>query len=204
MLKLPKIAFLLKNKHREVTMDQKITLIIARNAIKSRFEQKPLDKKSILNHYPELRAQGASFITLTLHGRLRGCIGSIIAHRPLIDDLIANAQSAAFDDPRFPPLSFNELDQTRVEVSLLTHPEAVTYLDADALSHIIRPNVDGVILRLGDYQATFLPQVWEELSDFKSFFDHLGLKAGIGTDPLSHHPEIYIYQVEKYKEHSND
>jgi hypothetical protein len=131
---------------------------------------------------------------------LRGCIGSIIAHRSLIDDLVSNAISAAFHDPRFLPLSRDELDDVRVEVSLLTPPLEVTYDNAQDLSHIIRPNIDGVILRLGNYQATFLPQVWEELSDFGSFFSHLGIKAGLGNDPLSYHPDIYIYQVEKYKE----
>jgi len=68
------------------------------------------------------------------------------------------------------------------------------------LKSLIRTGVDGVILRLGDYQATFLPQVWEELSDFESFFSHLGMKAGIGSDPLVYHPEVYTYQVEKIEE----
>ncbi len=140
------------------------------------------------------------FKPIPINGRLRGCIGSIIAHRPLIDDLISNAQSAAFHDPRFSPLTESEFERIRIEVSLLTHPEAVAYKDREGLSKIIRPNIDGVILRLGNQQATFLPQVWEELTDFDDFFAHLGLKAGIGHDPLSFHPEIYTYQVEKHKE----
>lgn len=173
---------------------------IAKDAIKARFEEADIDKNAILQHYPEMGLRKATFVTLTLYGKLRGCIGSIIAHRPLIDDLISNAQSAAFNDPRFSPLSLEEFDKVKIEVSLLSDPEAVEYRDADELSRIIRPGQDGVVLRLGNYQATFLPQVWEELSDFDSFFTHLGMKAGIGNDPLAYHPQIYTYQVDKIKE----
>lgn len=179
-------------------------LKIARDAIKAHFEHTYIDKSALLDIYPELSIQRASFVTLTMNGHLRGCIGSIIAHQSLIDDLTSNAISAAFRDPRFPPLSRSELDEVKIEVSLLTHPEPVIYRDEDELSHIIRPDIDGVILRLGNHQATFLPQVWEELSNFESFFAHLGLKAGIGNDPLSYHPDIFTYQVEKYKEDAHD
>jgi uncharacterized protein len=185
-------------------MYPKIYLDIAREAIQSRFDQRQIDKDNFVNLYPELTNKGASFVTLTSQGRLRGCIGSIIAHRPLIDDLISNAQSAAFHDPRFTPLTKHELGNIRIEVSLLTHPQPVPYDNRAELSKIIRPDIDGVILRLGNQQATFLPQVWEELSDFDEFFAHLGLKAGIGHDPLSFHPEIYTYQVEKFKEEPHD
>jgi len=177
---------------------------IARNAIMAQFKRRQIDKDEWLSLHPSLARQGATFVTLTVEGHLRGCIGSIIAHRPLIDDLISNAQSAAFHDPRFLPVSEAEMDKVRVEVSLLTQPEEVIYRDADELSRLIRPYVDGVIIRLGNHQATFLPQVWEELNDFGLFFAHLGQKAGIGSDPLSYHPEIYTYQVEKYKEETDD
>lgn len=175
-------------------------LQIARNSIQSHFDGVPLDKKALLEKYPKLSAPQATFVTLTLHGHLRGCIGSLIAHRPLIDDLMQNAQSAAFHDPRFPPLSLQELHKVKIEVSLLSEPLNVPYRDLHELKKLIHIGEDGVILRLENYQATFLPQVWEELSDFESFFAHLGLKAGIGENPLSYHPEIYTYQVEKIKE----
>ncbi|MGA9046924.1 AmmeMemoRadiSam system protein A [Sulfuricurvum sp.] len=177
---------------------------IARNAIMAQLKGTYIDKDHWLSLHPSLAHQGATFVTLTIEGRLRGCIGSIMAHKPLMDDLISNAQSAAFHDPRFLPVSESEMDKVRVEVSLLTPPAEVTYRDAEELSHLIRPHVDGVIMRLGNHQATFLPQVWEELDDFELFFAHLGHKAGIGSDPLSYHPEIYTYQVEKYKEETDD
>lgn len=175
-------------------------LRIAREAIKSRFEGSAIDKNRLIVEDSDLAMKRATFVTLTKHSHLRGCIGSLIAHRPLVEDLISNAQSAAFHDPRFPPLSESELDEVKVEVSLLSEPVGITYSDAHDLKERIRPGVDGVILRLGNHQATFLPQVWEELNDFETFFAHLGMKAGIGSDPLAYHPEIYTYRVDKIKE----
>lgn len=181
-------------------MEPTLLLRLAKEAIQSGFDSHSIDKEHYLLIDPKLQEAGASFVTLTLHGHLRGCIGSLIAHRPLIDDIISNARSAAFRDPRFSPLSATEFSEVDVEVSLLTPPAVVEYANANDLAQIIRPGIDGVIIRLGNHQATFLPQVWDELNDFNTFFAHLGLKAGIGSDPLSYHPEIYIYQVDKYTE----
>ncbi|MDD2780957.1 AmmeMemoRadiSam system protein A [Sulfuricurvum sp.] len=181
-------------------MMNQLYLTIAREAILSAFENSQIDTNALLRAYPDLAQPYATFVTLTLHGKLRGCIGSLIAHRPLVEDLISNASSAAFRDQRFPSLTPEEFPEIRIEVSLLTSPKRVEYTSKEELRRLIRPLVDGVILRLGNQQATFLPQVWEELTDFDDFFAHLGLKAGIGHDPLSFHPEIYTYQVEKHKE----
>lgn len=185
-------------------MHPSVYIQIAKTAIQAHFEGAKVDKERYVSMYPELSEKKACFVTLTLHHQLRGCIGSIIAHQSLIDDLISNAVSAAFHDPRFPSLSREEFPETAIEVSLLTHPKEVNYTDRDNLFQIIRPHVDGVILRLNNHQATFLPQVWDELDDFDTFFAHLGLKAGIGSDPLSYHPEIYTYQVDKFKENDNE
>jgi len=181
-------------------MDGSILVKLARDAIASKFTGKILDQSSYDFKANGLDQNGATFITLTEQGQLRGCIGSLVAHRRLYDDIISNAQSAAFHDPRFSPLSLNELENVRIEVSLLTPPQKLSYSDKQHLMSIIRPGIDGVILILGSRQATFLPQVWDELPEFDLFFSHLGLKAGIGNDPLSLHPDIYVYQVEKYKE----
>ncbi len=174
-------------------------LDIARDAISSQFNGSVMDKDAYINHYSGLEGKKATFVTLTLHGQLRGCIGSLIAHRPLIDDLISNAQSAAFHDPRFPPLTPAEFQNITIEVSLLSDPILLEYSDKAELESKIHVNEDGVILRHGNNQATFLPQVWEELTDFESFFAHLGMKAGLGNDPLHYHPQIYTYHVEKIK-----
>ncbi|MCX6062191.1 MAG: AmmeMemoRadiSam system protein A [Campylobacterales bacterium] len=175
-------------------------LSIARESIQKQFSGLEMDKKALLATNPELSKPKATFVTLTLRGQLRGCIGSLVAHRNLLDDLISNAQSAAFHDPRFPPLTPTEFTEINIEVSLLSEPKLVSYTDKADLKSFIHKDIDGVILRAGNYQATFLPQVWEELDDFESFFAHLGMKAGIGNDPLAYHPEIYTYQVEKIKE----
>lgn len=185
-------------------MAPSVYLHIAKSAIGDHFGHTKIDRDALVGSYPELAAEKACFVTLTIDHQLRGCIGSIIPHRPLIDDLIYNAMAAAFKDPRFPPLTSDEFLRVTIEVSLLTIPQSVSYTNSNDLKTRIRPYIDGVILRLGNQQATFLPQVWDELSDFDLFFAHLGLKAGIGSDPLSYHPQIYTYQVEKFEEHSDE
>ena len=178
----------------------RVLLKIARDAIKSRFDAQKLDVQDIVQKYPELKNKGASFVTLTKDGALRGCIGSIIAHRTLLDDIVSNAQAAAFEDPRFEPLREEELDAIKIEVSLLTPPTPLAYSSVEDLKDKVRANIDGVILMQNGYQATFLPQVWEELPSFELFFAHLCQKAGLSTECLNSHPDIYLYQVEKIKE----
>ncbi len=180
---------------------KEVLLSLARASIKSRFLDGHVETASVVEEYPELKEQGASFVTLTQDGQLRGCIGSIIAHRSLLDDIIENAESAAFKDPRFMPLKEEELARTQIEVSILSTPEIVEYRDLENLKSKVRVGVDGVILRHGNNQATFLPQVWDELPDFDLFFEHLCLKAGLLHSCLESHPQIHLYQVEKKKEY---
>jgi len=179
---------------------KEVLLSLARASIKSRFLDGHVETASLVEEYPELEEPGASFVTLTQDGQLRGCIGSIIAHRSLLEDIIENAQSAAFRDPRFMPLKEEELARTRIEVSLLTPPELLEYTDLDELKSKVRVGIDGVILKHGNNQATFLPQVWEELPDFDLFFEHLCQKAGLLHSCLESHPQIHVYQVDKIKE----
>lgn len=182
-------------------MNGELLLQIARQAIASAFGLAPeVDKEALVAQYPELAKEQATFVTLTIGGQLRGCIGSIVPHRRLIDDLVANARAAAFEDPRFPPLSREEFDRVDIEVSLLTVPQPLPYTDVEDLRSKIEPGKDGVILQLDGRQATFLPQVWEELNDFDLFFAHLCAKAGLPANCLAYHPTIYTYRVEKFKE----
>jgi len=154
-------------------------------------------KNEVAKKFPEFILPKATFVTLKQNGRLRGCIGSLIAHRELYDDLIHNAQSAAFNDPRFPPLTQDELKNTTLEVSLLSDPVSVKYSNIEDLKSKIKIGTDGIILKLDNKQATFLPQVWEDLQNFDIFFEHLCKKARLDGDCLKEHPEIYKYQVEK-------
>lgn len=147
-----------------------------------------------------LRAPGAVFVTLTQDGQLRGCIGSLEAWRPLKDDIEANARAAAFNDPRFPPLSVEELARTRVEVSILSKPEAMTFAgEADAIRQL-RPGSDGVVLEWGRHRGTFLPQVWEQLPEPVLFMRHLKQKAGLAPDFWADEVRLARYTVEKFKE----
>ena len=152
---------------------------------------------TLLETHPSLNAKGATFVTLTQEGELRGCIGTLEAHRPLYEDIISNAKAAAFEDPRFLPLTKKEWKTTALELSLLSPPKPIVYEDSAALKQHIRPFVDGVILQHGSKKATFLPQVWEQLPTFEAFFSHLCQKAGLGPACLSQHPDIFVYQVEK-------
>jgi AmmeMemoRadiSam system protein A len=173
---------------------------IARQSIQDEFDYtNSIDTEKLIKENPALVEDGASFVTLTQNGKLRGCIGSLEARRPLIEDIIANAKSAAFRDPRFSKLPREELHVTDIEVSILTKPELLEYCDIEDLKAKIRPNIDGVILKLKSNQATFLPQVWEELPEFESFFGHLLNKAGLPMDSFKNHPKIYTYRATKYK-----
>ena len=143
-------------------------LTLARNAIAARFGL----PTQATDDCPALHAPGATFVTLTQHGNLRGCIGSLEAWRPLARDVQENALAAAFRDPRFNALRADELPVTRVEVSLLTPAEPMSFTsEADALAQL-RPEVDGVIFTTGQCRSTFLPQVWEQLPEPAIFMAH--------------------------------
>ncbi len=129
-----------------------------------------------------LQEQAACFVTLTQQGRLRGCIGSIEAHRSLLEDIKHNAKAAAFNDPRFSPLVSNELNDTEVEVSLLSAMQALDFSDEQEAQSQLQPGIDGVVFEFGHYRSTFLPQVWEQLPDVDMFMSHLKHKAGLTPD----------------------
>jgi hypothetical protein len=152
------------------------------------------------DHHGFLHEHGACFVTLTRHGRLRGCIGSLQAHRKLLDDVRANAKAAAFLDPRFEPLTATEFKSTLVEISLLTPAEPIAFEDEASAIASLRPGVDGVILESGGNRGTFLPQVWEQLPDPREFFAHLKRKAGLPVDFWAADIRLSRYTVTKWKE----
>lgn len=182
-------------------MSYSILLEIAKKAIEEElFDKSIIDIVDLESNYDFLNDIRACFVTLKIDNRLRGCMGSLQPNRKLIDDVIHNAQCSAFRDFRFQPLSKKELNELNIEISLLTVPQIVIYESIDELKEKIRPNIDGVILKKEQNQATFLPQVWEELPSFEEFFEHLSLKAGLEFNTLNYFPEIYTYQVEKIKQ----
>ena len=151
-----------------------------------------------------LRAPGATFVTLMQRGELRGCIGTLLAHRPLRADVQANAVAAALRDPRFPPLVAAELAHTDIEVSLLSTMQPLhATSEADALAQL-RPRIDGLLLESGVCRATFLPQVWEQLPEPRDFMAHLKDKAGLARAFWGPDVRLKRYTVDKWRETSID
>ena len=149
---------------------------------------------------PWLSEKGASFVTLRIGGDLRGCIGSLVAYQPLKDDVRQNARAAAFEDPRFYPLSVREFEQVHIEVSVLSAPEPMPFSSREDALAKLRPGVDGVILSAGRHRATFLPQVWDELPDKEEFISHLLMKAGLPPTFWDDSVRIERYTVTAFEE----
>ena len=178
-----------------------ILLKIAKTTILNQFDNKyTIDTKNLLEKYPYLNNKGAVFVTLKSSGNLRGCIGSVEAHRTLFQDLVHNSFSAGFKDPRFNSLHVDELNNLNLEVSVLSEPKILEYKDFEDLCQKLQPNIDGVILKHELFRSTFLPQVWAQLKTPKYFLEHLALKAGSSLSLYEKHPEIYIYHVDAIEE----
>ena len=180
-------------------MDKDILINIAKKSIERKFNNKiNIDKKELLKNSNFLNEKRATFVTLTLNKELRGCIGSLEANRTLFDDLVNNAYMAAFEDPRFLELSFEEFKKIEIEISILTPPIIVEYKDFEDLKSKTRPYIDGVIIEQDGKRSTFLPQVWDMLPNFDDFFSHLCYKGGFEIDD-NFKPKVYKYEVEKIK-----
>ena len=152
---------------------------------------------------PVFDQQRGTFVTLHIQDQLRGCIGSLVETEPLRSSIRTNAVNAAFRDPRFPPLGKNEFPEITIEASILTEPQTLEYTDPQDLVNKLRPTIDGVILSKGPARSTFLPQVWEQLSEPEDFLSHLCLKAGLPQDAWKkEHLEIQTYQVQYFEEKS--
>ena len=185
--------------------EQQTLLRMAREAIEFGVKGKKLPPLNESTLTAPLREHGASFITLTIRGQLRGCIGALEARQPLATDVREHAIAAALEDPRFPPVREDELSRIQIEVSCLTRPVPLEYKDAADLLSKLRPHVDGVILRDGHRRATFLPQVWEKIPDPAEFMDNLCYKMGVSENAWRiKHLDVLIYQVEEFSESPNN
>nr|WP_277628138.1 AmmeMemoRadiSam system protein A [Arsenicicoccus dermatophilus] len=143
---------------------------------------------------------GAAFVTLHLGGRLRGCIGSLSAYRPLVDDVRGNARAAALDDPRFRPVTPDEIDHVDLEVSVLSRPEPLTFSSEADLVAQLRPHVDGLLLEAPGHRGTYLPQVWEQLPDPADFLRSLKTKARLHQDWWGEDVRVSRYTVTAWEE----
>jgi len=163
--------------------DKKFLLEIARKSIEYYFdtgkklELSPEEVKSV-----NLVRLGACFVTLKLGEKLRGCIGTLEAHRPLFQDVIENSLASAFGDPRFYPLTREELSEIKISISVLTEPKDFPVKGPGDLLDKLKQGKHGLILKQGAAQATFLPAVWDELPDKVMFLEHLSMKAGLTPD----------------------
>ena len=174
----------------------KLVTDIAKIVLKTSFT-----KEKVTINYPQiLDEMGACFVTLEKFGQLRGCIGSIIAHQPLIMDLVQHAKDAAFNDYRFNPVTENELKDIKVSISILTEPKKIEFTDEEDLLNKMVPNIDGIIIKDGQYQAVYLPVVWEQLLDKREFLNSLKMKAGLPPTHFSKTFEAYRFESIYIKE----
>lgn len=187
----------------QLTTEEKQTLLrLARQALEIGVRGDTPAPPRFSELSPALQANGATFVTLTRHGELRGCIGALEAHQPLAQDVQEHAVAAALNDYRFPSVTPAELDEIKIEVSRLTPPQALHYTDAEDLLAKLRPGIDGVTLRNSSgRRATFLPQVWRQLPDKAQFLNHLCQKMGASPDAWrSGSLNVETYQVEEFHE----
>ncbi len=188
--------------HDRLSDEERQTLLrLAREAIEYKVYGKPLPPLDVKSFTPALQENGASFVTLTIHADLRGCIGALEAYQPLVEDVREHAIAAAMQDPRFPPVAAGELSRIKIEVSRLTAPQVLAYSNGEDLLEKLQPHVHGVILRHGPRKATFLPQVWEKIPNTGDFLDQLcykmGARPGLWREVKM---QVQVYQVEEFHE----
>ncbi|MCS6907732.1 MAG: AmmeMemoRadiSam system protein A [Anaerolineales bacterium] len=179
--------------------EKKYLLKVARRTLEQHFGIK--SKEELPPPSERLLQPAATFVTLTINGELRGCVGTLEAYQPLIEDVKEHALAAAFRDFRFPPLSKEELSEIEIEISVLTKPEKLIYESPGELPKRIRAYQDGVVLYWMGRRATFLPQVWDKIPDPEDFLDHLCMKMGV--DPglwRKEKMEASVYQVIEFRE----
>jgi hypothetical protein len=181
--------------------EQKTLLTLARQSLDDAVRSGRPREPDMAEYDPKLAAPRACFVTLTKGGTLRGCIGHIFPHEPLVKAVVHNAVSAALNDARFSPVRPTELAAIDIEISILTVPEPLEFQSPEELLAKLRPHVDGVVLRVGRHGSTYLPQVWEQLPDKESFMSHLAEKAGLAAAGWKvPDAEVLVYQVEAFHE----
>jgi AmmeMemoRadiSam system protein A len=181
--------------------DRTYLLKLARESIENYANDRQIPKvdKNALSKI--LQEEGASFVTLTYKGNLRGCVGALEPYQSLVEDVREHAIAAAFQDYRFPPIRPAEVKDIQIEISYLTRPTILAYTHPNDLLEMLRPNIDGVVLRDGMSRATFLPQVWEKVLNPEDFLEQLCLKMGSAPDLWRRKKlEVLTYQVEEFHE----
>ncbi len=182
-----------------ITEAQQQTLLsVARQSILDGLQQHKLIPLQLECYPPPLLQKRATFVTLNIAGQLRGCIGTLKAHRPLVLDVAHNAFAAAFSDPRFVPLSQPEYEPLEIHLSILNPAEEMTFTSEQDLIDQLRPGIDGLIMQEGRQQGTFLPSVWQQLPEPKQFIQHLKHKTGLAADYWSADLRIWRYTTTSF------
>ena len=185
----------------DLSAEQKASLLaLAKQSLLHGLESGEILPLQLDNYEGILLEVRACFVTLTIGGELRGCIGSLEAYQPLVVDVVHNAYAAAFSDPRFPPLSQHELDKLEIHISVLNPSEAMSFDSEQDLINQLQPGVDGLILEERMSRGTFLPSVWEQLPEAEQFLQHLKLKAGLPADYWSDTLQVSRYTTTAFPE----
>ncbi|MFZ5564999.1 MAG: AmmeMemoRadiSam system protein B [Thermodesulfobacteriota bacterium] len=189
------------NMTKRITQKQgKALVALARKTIYDRLGMEGAPDPEGVENEKVFQTPCGTFVTLTLNGELRGCIGSLTSDESIIDGVRRNAINAALHDPRFRPLTQEEAGRMAVEVSVLTEPQPLVYKDAKDLMAKLSPGTDGVIIKKGLAKATFLPQVWHQLPSPDEFLSQLCLKAGLPENAWEHGGlEVFTYQVQAFE-----
>jgi len=181
--------------------EKKNLLMLARQTLMLAVNNKPIPPIDLTCLTPLLQQNGASFVTLTEEGELRGCVGALEPTMPLAEDVRYHAVAAALQDYRFPPVRPAEVSRIVIEISRLTLPQPLLYKGPQDLITRLHPNIDGVIINDGYRRATFLPQVWEKLPNPRAFLAHLCQKMGAASDLWERRElQVLTYQVEEFHE----
>jgi hypothetical protein len=195
------VAFFAPTPENLAAAERKFLLELARKTLTSVTTNGNLPEVAAKDVPPKLLEKQACFVTLTKNGALRGCIGHLMAMEPLHQAVAENARNAAMREPRFPPVTADELGEIRIEISVLTEPQPLAFSSPEDLLGKLRPNEDGVLLHIGPRTATFLPQVWAQLPDKVEFLNHLSQKAGCESSAWrGKDVAVSIYHVECFEE----
>jgi AmmeMemoRadiSam system protein A len=181
--------------------DRQILLELARRSVEAASRKRTMPQIHLADYSPRLQRDGASFVTLTIQGNLRGCIGTLEAYQPLVMDVIDHAAAAAVEDYRFTQVSPSEIQMIAIEISVLSQPQKMEYSSTENMLDQLIPGESGVILKDGRLRATFLPQVWEQLPVKEEFLSHLCSKMGAASNSWkTKNLEVFTYQVEEFHE----
>lgn len=180
---------------------RRLLLALARETLRRCTAEEPLPEPDPCKIPPRLAAPAACFVTLTRAGELRGCIGTLEARWPLWRAVVENTRAAALHDRRFAPVMSGEVEELRIEISVLSPLRRLVYAAPAELLAQLEPGRDGVVLERAGRRATFLPQVWGKLPDRETFLNQLARKANLPPDAWQHpDAQVWVYTVERFEE----